>query len=384
MRFELLKVVSEPVLFFADCISIVVMLSDLLLKGYIYGMGSSVTADLIVLGLCAADSVYIFLWDQFSFFTVIRIYFIITFSEGTLNSCRNSVWCMQKVITAMSVQALSWFFFSSLCVVLFGTDDASFNDLPHALVNMFALITTSNNPDVWVKLYSLNKMNVIIFLCYLCVSVFFLQNYVAVTIFSEFLTLTNASLHVRRQHRQESLQMAFRILDTRGRNAVDPSAIYALLRFMRPHYRKDKISVLYECMDPSNEFRPLNFDKFSRIIDALSIRVSTVYRPNSTRWARTLLTSASPIYQSVLCLVPLLNMTFVAAVCMAGKRDMIELLARPTLFAAFGLTLFSFLFLLLDMMIHGIKTCVKYAWVFVTLSELIVSSVCSPTAICFW
>ncbi|CAM9486864.1 unnamed protein product, partial [Ectocarpus fasciculatus] len=268
---------------------------------------------------------------------------------------------MQKVITAMSVQALSWFFFSSLCVVLFGTDDASFNDLPHALVNMFALITTSNNPDVWVKLYSLNKMNVIIFLCYLCVSVFFLQNYVAVTIFSEFLTLTNASLHVRRQHRQESLQMAFRILDTRGRNAVDPSAIYALLRFMRPHYRKDKISVLYECMDPSNEFRPLNFDKFSRIIDALSIRVSTVYRPNSTRWAQTLLTSASPIYQSVLCLVPLLNMTFVAAVCMAGKRDMIELLARPTLFAAFGLTLFSFLFLLLDMMIHGIKTCVKYA-----------------------
>ena len=369
-RFELILLFEDFILLVIDIAAIMLISVDLFLKNRLFGL-KAVLLDIFVLSICFGDSLYIYYKEQFSFLTVIRVYFVVMFSEATINACRNSVWCLQKVLTAISIQALSWFFFSCLCVVFFGLDDPMFCDLPNALVNMFALITTSNNPDVWLHMYALNRTNVLLFLCYLFVSVFFLQNYVAVTIFSEFSQLTNESIHVRQQHRHKSLLMAFEILDIRKRNTVDPNAVYALLRYMRPNYSTEKIRVLYGCIDPDDEFRAISFDRFCRIIDALSIRVSTVYPPRKSR----LCSADSFLYSSVFYLVPLLNMLFVAFVCLEGKMEMLGSLFQFTIIVALGLFVLSLLLLFLDICAYGIKTNLKFIWIYITIVELVLSAV---------
>lgn len=373
-RVEELSAQSALLLLLLDCVAMFVLFVDLVLKKRLFGLWS-VSLDGLMLALSFGDSAYICFADTFSYFTVTRIYFVITFSDETMNACRNSVWCLQKVFTAISIQALSWFFFSCLCVVLFGQEDDLFIDLPNALVNMFALITTSNNPDVWVHLYSLDRTNVILFMCYLFVSVFFLQNYVAVTIFSEFSQLTNASIYLRQQYRHRSLLMAFEILDTRQRNAVDPSVVHAVLQHMRPKYSKDKIRVLYDCFDPDHEFRAVNFDKFCRIIDALSIRVSTVYPPNGLVWMQNLCSPHSAPYKFVFHMEPVLNIAFVGYMCCRGKAAMVGELAGFTICAALSLTILCLFYLFMDVFSYGFKANFKYVWIYVTVVELVLSLV---------
>lgn len=312
--------ISDNFLLAIDIVSISVIAFDLFLKLKISRLSMYLLLDVFILMACLLDSVVIFYFTNSIYnpspFLVLRIYFLIKLSDSTFDACINSVLCLREVISAISIQIIAWFFFSCLCAILFGLSDPEWRDLPNALVNMFALTTTSNNPDVWLHMFAISRWNSLLFLSYLFISVFFLQNYVAVTVYAEFSSLVRETMQQKYKQRQNSLLLAFQSIDTNNTGYVEPNVIINILKYFRPQYDNKQINILYDCIDKDKEGSDVSFEKFVCLLDALAINISIENNGFSNR-----ITCISKKWRKRIYKINIFfSLSFVILTCYFGKQ----------------------------------------------------------------
>ncbi|CAN0363471.1 unnamed protein product, partial [Scytosiphon promiscuus] len=93
------------------------------------------------------------------------------------NCSLSTLHAVSALLPVLVLELLVTLAYSCVCVVLFhGIREAPFTTLGSAFMNLFALSTTVNDPDVWMPLYDRNRANVLVFVSFLVVQVFLLHN----------------------------------------------------------------------------------------------------------------------------------------------------------------------------------------------------------------
>jgi hypothetical protein len=296
--------------FVIDFGAILVQLLDLLLRARIFGFGRVcrngslplLAAEMLACAVercCHPGDI----WGRDHFdsrgvrcmFHASRVYFLVLVSDSVQLACSNAMICFSNIWVELSLPLLCILFFSCFVVATFGSMDESFHSLPDAFVKVFSLFTTSNNPDVWLQLYSLNWRNSIPFLIFIVTIVLFLQNFVVASIYSKFTDTVRKSYRERLASRRASLLRAFQSLlgglsMSSGRGAVEPAVVYTVLQRLRPHYGPAKIQILYKAASPEDEFGMVNFEAFCRILKSVALRVRRSGAPEASnaRWIHSL------------------------------------------------------------------------------------------------
>lgn len=86
-----------------------------------------------------------------------------------------------QVLVVVFVLLSAW-----LGTTLFSEVTPEFKDFNTALLNLFVLLTTANNPTVWTTAYQANRFAFFFFFSYLIVGVFFLMNLAFSVIYSNY------------------------------------------------------------------------------------------------------------------------------------------------------------------------------------------------------
>uniref|UniRef100_A0A6U4FC96 Ion transport domain-containing protein n=1 Tax=Phaeomonas parva TaxID=124430 RepID=A0A6U4FC96_9STRA len=171
--------------------------------------------------------------------------------------------------------------FACACVAFFGTvPDSGFNELSDGFVNLFALSTTVNDPDVWLPLYAQNRWNCLPFVVFLVAFLFLLHNFIIAFIYERFSRAVQVTIEKRRQDRMVSLDLAFRVLDTDMGGVVPKKASVALLEHMFPSYGPGAIAILFEYLDTNGE-GALSRSEFCRIESCLNLHVYEKVNPRA-------------------------------------------------------------------------------------------------------
>jgi hypothetical protein len=226
-----------------------------------------------VLAVCFIDSMYTLKTGELTVLAALRVYFLIIYNDATKSATLSSIDSFYKMLGILAIPAVSVVFFSCLSVILFGGDDEQFKNLANAVVSMYSMLTTSNNPDVWLHLYDIFRPNSLFFVTYILIVLFFVQSYVVAVIYSTFLKSLQSNIRIREERRNRCLRLAFSSLDVHNESLVHRDDVIKVLCAMRPHYSEAKIAIMYDVIDPNRIQKKLNIDEFSRIIDSLHIQV---------------------------------------------------------------------------------------------------------------
>lgn len=272
-------------------------------------------------------------WEAFlfrgtrSFLYACRVYFLAIVSDSVLEACRNAIRCFLHIWIELSLPLLCILFFSCYVVAAFGGFDATFESLPGTFVRIFSLFTTSNNPDVWLHLYSQDWKNSVPFLIFIVAIVLLLQNFVVASIFSRFTDTLRMNYRERLASRRASLLRAFSSLRPSPRGVIEPASVYTLLQRLRPHYGSAKIQILYKAASPEDDFGMINFEAFCRILKSVTLRVRTGVIPDAalSPWLQ-LLNSALGVLSPSLTIVSLVVLSIRGNVWMHNKINTTMLL----------------------------------------------------------
>ena len=203
--------------------------------------------------------------------------------------------------------------YACACFLLYGRtgDDKEnpFRELDWSFINLFALSTTVNDPDIWLPLYSRNRWNALVFISFLLVNLYFIHNLVIATIYDVYSSSLSKYTQNRQANRSSALESAFFLMADRT-HAVEKETIMAIFRTMRSHYSEAKLQVLYEVVDPEEVGR-VPKDSFYLILDALNRRVRS-RDPPAGGWI---------IFSNMLLT---LNACFVIGICFFHTRNSVD------------------------------------------------------------
>eukprot|EP00903_Cladosiphon_okamuranus_P018814 g17305.t1 len=154
---------------------------------------------------------------------------------------------VSALLPVLVLELLVTLAYSCVCVVLYhGVKDAPFTSLGSAFINLFALSTTVNDPDVWMPLYDRNRANVLVFASFLVVQVFLLHNILLASVWNEFGERMKTFAKQKRKWREESVRRAFEALDQETTGHITRDTVMRLLKTVRPHYGESKRYMMYE------------------------------------------------------------------------------------------------------------------------------------------
>ena len=97
----------------------------------------------------------------------------------------------------------------------------SFVSLSESYVSMLTLITTANFPDVMLPSYHDNYFNMIFFISYLTIGLFFLLNLLLANVFNKFKGRLEKRVVSNEQKREEMVEKLYKKFDTRGRGFLN-------------------------------------------------------------------------------------------------------------------------------------------------------------------
>lgn len=160
-----------------------------------------------------------------------------------------------------------------IATVLFRHAIYEYEDYRTSLLNLFVLLTTANNPNVWAGAYTADRRAFFFFFTYLVVGLFFLMNLVFTVIYSNYKAQMATEVEKRTTARQQCLRTAFIMLDTRQQNWIDGATMTALLHAMSsysqiPDFRKNTREV-FLALDKRGDFRIWQ-DEFEGLCDVVA------------------------------------------------------------------------------------------------------------------
>lgn len=163
-----------------------------------------------------------------------------------------------------------------LATLIFRDTISEYEDYRTALLNLFVLLTTANNPNVWAGAYTFDRRAFFFFFTYLVVGLFFLMNLVFTVIYSNYKAQMVNEVEKRTTARQQCLRAAFRILDVRQQNWIDGATMTALLHAMSsysqiPDFRNNTHEV-FLALDKRGDFRIWQ-DEFEGLCDVIAIEI---------------------------------------------------------------------------------------------------------------
>jgi hypothetical protein len=208
-----------------------------------------------------------------SYMAVLRVVFLLVSADSVLYTLTSIFRSIPPVLVLLMLQFISVYFFACVTVVLFGKLDPNFQNFWNATMSMYSLSKLANNPKVWLPLYLQNKYYITLFLIFIVISVIFLPNLILTVVYNKYVEAMQMSIREREVFRLRSLLKAFRALDIRRSNHLQPEVVQRVLSHMRPQYGPDKILILYSCIDASLPSKEIDFEQFCRITKALNIRV---------------------------------------------------------------------------------------------------------------
>ena len=95
---------------------------------------------------------------------------------------------------------------------------------------MFVLLTTSNNPDVWLPSYHSNRSNFLFFLVFLIVGLFLLLNLLLAIFYSSYQEKADDDNDGNRATRNEFLWELFEQYDKEGKGYLDKRQTFDIIK----------------------------------------------------------------------------------------------------------------------------------------------------------
>ena len=194
-----------------------------------------------------------------------------------LNPKQNTWRTMPSVLMVVMLELYVILVYACACFLLYGRRgddlDGPFQELDWSFINLFALSTTVNNPDIWLPMYAQNPWNALVFISFLITILYFIHNLVIATVYEVYSSSLSQHTQKREANRSSALESAFAIM-ANGAHAVSKDIIVDVLQRLRPHYSKAKVYVLYELVDPDGAGE-VPRDSFDNVLTALNTRVRT-------------------------------------------------------------------------------------------------------------
>lgn len=197
-----------------------------------------------------------------------------------LRDCIRTLLGMVKVYLDVLALLLLFLLFSSWVAYIMFEDTNQgkeiFTSYGQTLYQMFVLFTTSNNPDVWIPAYKSSRMSCLFFIIYILFGVYFVTNLILAVVYDSFKSQLAKQVAEMDTLREDTLQLAFDLLDVHGCGFLDKDQCAELFEELNKYRSLPKISkedydcIFYE-LDDSHDFK-INKVEFTDLCDAISFR----------------------------------------------------------------------------------------------------------------
>eukprot|EP01012_Entosiphon_sulcatum_P048453 TRINITY_DN6693_c0_g1_i1.p1 TRINITY_DN6693_c0_g1~~TRINITY_DN6693_c0_g1_i1.p1 ORF type:complete len:776 (+),score=86.95 TRINITY_DN6693_c0_g1_i1:42-2330(+) len=174
--------------------------------------------ELALLPLMTLDCLQSWLFGGWQLLRCLRPFFLLQWHWRT----RSALWCVGQAflgaLDALLLLAFVLFIWAVGGVVLFrrsvegSAQLGLFDTLPHALHSLFILLTTANNPDVWMPAYHAHRLFCLFFISWLGVSLYLLLSLVLASVYNRYRSGLQADYLMFHQQRQRCLGRVFDLL----------------------------------------------------------------------------------------------------------------------------------------------------------------------------
>lgn len=206
----------------------------------------------------------------------LRIFLIIAFSKALRGCFRTVLRIVRNFIDVAFLLAVFILFSSWLAFVVFrhtAQGDVEFRTFPKTANALFVLLTTANNPNVWVLAFNAHRASFFFFAAYLIIGIYFLLNLNLSVIYSSYKSQMAAREEKQVTARHETLRTAFKLLDEGKRGYIHSSDLTSLLHSMESSRHlpdlKERTMDVFMALDRRGDFR-IWAEEFEDICEVVS------------------------------------------------------------------------------------------------------------------
>ncbi len=236
-----------------EIIGMILLLTDMAMKIAYRGLLKTIQkwweiVFLISVFLMLVDMLFIRARVGFPWSRMFQPFVLFCIMPRVRNSAVSTLKLLPDVFPVLVLEWISILVFSCLAVVLFRTNDSTevFFTLSGSLLAMIELSTTVTNPDVWLYVYDRYSFSALFFISYLVLHLFLLHNIVLAVIRKGYNDQTRVSLMQEREWREDAIRMSFVVLEPDKNGQVLTGTLMKVLKFIRPHYSTEKITMLLD------------------------------------------------------------------------------------------------------------------------------------------
>eukprot|EP01104_Vermistella_antarctica_P020041 TRINITY_DN828_c0_g1_i8.p1 TRINITY_DN828_c0_g1~~TRINITY_DN828_c0_g1_i8.p1 ORF type:complete len:991 (-),score=211.04 TRINITY_DN828_c0_g1_i8:89-3061(-) len=214
--------------------------------------------------------------STFRWSRLLRPYFMVYMSDPIRMAVNNIRKIILDFIEMMVFISVIIVLFAIFMVTMFeGSGEASveFPNYYMGFVNLYALMTTVNFPDIMMPIYIQYRLSPAIFIVFLMLTTFFAMNILLAIMYNTYRRTITDEYSVVLQHERENVATAFALLDPNKTGEVPENHVRYLVKSLRPHYSEEKVMLLYRLM--CGRTHTVDITKFMSIINLLNIKLSS-------------------------------------------------------------------------------------------------------------
>jgi hypothetical protein len=156
------------------------------------------TADLTGVGVMVLAPSSLPLWNP-----IIRPIVFVALSQSMRGALTTLLRTLPSVLDSVVLITLLLVIYSTLGMLLFRNTlegHMYFNSFSDSMVNMLILLTTANYPDVMMPAYNASRPNVLFFISFLLVGLFFCMNLVLASVYNNYkIQMTERAIRKRKK-----------------------------------------------------------------------------------------------------------------------------------------------------------------------------------------
>lgn len=165
-------------------------------------------------------------------------------------------------------------------------EEETYSDLWTSIRLMTVLLTTANNPDVWLGAYAQNRLWGLFFLAYVCFGNFYLMSLLLATIYGVYKDQAGQTVMECERERTACLQEAFNLLDPDRKGYVDAENAKAFVHALNNHtdiptVAPEHLPALIAIFDSGDENEPISLApaEFEVLVEQLHAKFAEVPNP---------------------------------------------------------------------------------------------------------
>lgn len=164
--------------------------------------------------------------------------------------------------------------------------EETYSDLWTSIRLMMVLLTTANNPDVWLGAYTQNRLWGLFFLGYVCFGNFYLMSLLLATIYGVYKEQAGKTVMECERERTACLQEAFNLLDPERKGYVDAENAKAFVQALNNHtdiptVAPEHLPALMAIFDSGDASEPISLApaEFEVLVEQLHAKFAEVPNP---------------------------------------------------------------------------------------------------------